>query len=469
MKRHLLLKLVLVLFLSISTINLSRVIYAQASIIHPSSCVHPNETNTIHGTLAGTRASYTMAIPANWNGTLLLYSHAYLSPTDPLPNRAPLASDALTAHALLQQGYALVGSSYGSGWAVQPAFQDQIALLDLFKSTCGPATRTIAWGQSLGGMVTAGLAQLYPSRFAGALPMCGVLAGSTGTWNLALDDAFAFNALLAGNKLPIVHISLFNAQNIMNQATTILSKAQSSPQGKARTALIAALADIPGWFNPAMPEPGSQDFATQEHNQYLWESQLDFMFTFGARVELEWRAGGNPSSNIGIDYSKQLTQSAYFSEVTALYQQAGMNLDQDLNVLAKAPRIKADPAAAQYLSKYFTFNGILRIPVLTMHTTDDGLAVSQDEQAYASVVRSQGNASFALLRQVFVHRANHCNFTPAETVAGIQTLMQRVNTGTWGNSTDPIPMTQKATALGLTLNTQPPAFLAFKPTPFLRL
>jgi len=52
----------------------------------------------------------------------------------------------------------------------QEAFQDQIALLDLFKSKCGSPIRTIAWGQSLGGLVTAGLAQLFPTRFAGALP-----------------------------------------------------------------------------------------------------------------------------------------------------------------------------------------------------------------------------------------------------------------------------------------------------------
>ena len=101
-----------------------------------------------------------------------------------------------------------------------------------------------------------------------------------------------------------------------------------------------------------------------------------------------------------------------------------------------------------------------------MHTTGDGLVANQDEQAYASVVRSAGNSS--LLRQVFVHRAGHCAFTPAETLTAFQTLIHRLNTGKWDGSTDPSPMNQEAAALGSTFNPAPPAFLSFEPTPFLR-
>jgi hypothetical protein len=471
MKHHVLLTLILFGLLSGSTMTFTPATYAATIGTRPpehppSACILPKVSNTIHGTLAGTQVSYTITMPTNWNGTLLLFSHMYVSPLDAPLNPAPVATDSFTADALVKTGYALAGSSYGHGWAVQEAFQDQIALLDLFKSKCGSPIRTIAWGQSLGGLVTAGLAQLYPTRFAGALPMCGVVAGSVGTWNQLLDAAFAFNVLLAGNKLPLVHIPLTNAQNIINQATSTLTSAQSTAQGRARTALTAALSDVPGWYNLSSPEPNSQDFATQEHNQFLWESQLDFQFAFGARIELELRAGGNPSWNTGIDYGKQLAQSSNFKEVVALYKQAGLNLDQDLNSLAKAPRIKADPKAVDYLGKYFTVNGNLSIPVLTMHTTGDGLAVNQDEQLYASLANAKGKAG--MLRQIFVHRADHCSFTPAEILAGFQTLINRVNTGTWGNSTDPAQMIKKATAFGSFLNPLPPSFLNFKPTPFLR-
>src|SRR4051794_16460690 len=122
------------------------------------------------------QADYRIEMPETWNGALALYSHGYVVPGQ--PNPAYEASDPLTGAALLAQGYALAGTSYsGTGWAVEQALQDQIALLDLFTAQVGTPQRMIAWGDSLGGLVTAGLVQRYPGRFAGALPICGVLMG----------------------------------------------------------------------------------------------------------------------------------------------------------------------------------------------------------------------------------------------------------------------------------------------------
>ena len=460
MKRRLLFPLVLLILLSGLTVAAVKIEAVHATA---SSCITPGGTNTLHGTLGG--ANYTIAVPSNWNGTLVLYSHGYVFANQPLLNPAPDAGDALTGQALLQQGYALAGSSYSqNGWALQQAFHDQVALLDFFTATCGNPTRTIAWGHSLGGIITAGLVQLYPDRFAGALPMCGVLAGGVGTWNQALDGAFAFNVLLAGNALSIVHIT--DPTGAFNQAEAILTSAQQTAQGRARIALAAALSDIPGWFDPASPEPASKDFTAQEQNQFLWESQVDFAFAFFARAELEARAGGNPSWNTGVDYRRQLEHSIDHSEVQALYKDAGLNLEGDLKTLAASPRIAADSGALQYLSKYIIFDGDVTMPVLTMHTTGDGLVSNQDEQAYASVVRSTGNNS--LLREIFVHRANHCSFTPAETLTAFQTLIHRLDTGKWDDSTNPDLLNQEAAALGSTFNPVPPAFLTFQPTVFLR-
>jgi pimeloyl-ACP methyl ester carboxylesterase len=444
-------------------VTFTNVAHAQTGAAHiSSSCINPSGTTTLQGALGG--ANYTIQVPSNWNGTLVLYSHGYVFTTSPLLNPAPDAGDPLTGAALLQQGYALAGSSYSqNGWALQQAFHDQIALLDFFNTTCGQPIRTIAWGHSLGGIITAGLVQLNPDRFAGALPMCGVLAGGVGTWNQALDSAFAFNLLLAAN-VPIVHLT--NPSAAFNQAESVLTSAQSTPQGKARTALFAALGDIPGWFDQASPEPASTDYATQENNQFLWESKVDFVFAFFARAELESRAGGNPSWNTGVDYGVQLAHSADSREVTALYKQAGLSLNTDLKALAAAPRISADSGAVSYLNQYITFDGNLNMPVLSMHTTGDGLVVNEDEQAYASVVSSAGDNS--LLRQVFVHRAGHCTFTPAETLTAFQTLIQRLDTGRWGDSTNRNLMNQEATALGSTYNPVPPAFITFEPTVFLR-
>src|SRR5262249_41890996 len=151
-------------------------------------------------------ATYVIDVPAHWNGILLLYSHGYVAPGS--QNGPVDVGDPLTGSFLMAAGYALAGSSYATtGWAVHEALPDQIATLDAFQTRVGTPTRTIAWGHSLGGLITAGLIQQYPNRFDAAMPMCGVVAGGVGIWNEILDAAFVFNTLVANGALDVVHIA----------------------------------------------------------------------------------------------------------------------------------------------------------------------------------------------------------------------------------------------------------------------
>ena len=424
----------------------------------------------------GDGATYLIEVPANWNGTLFLYSHGYVVPGN--ANPAQDVGDPATRSFMLLSGFALAGSSYaGTGWAIEEALPDQIAVLDIFAKMVGPPKRTIAWGHSLGGMITAGLIQRYPDRFDAALPMCGVLSGGVATWNTGLDGAFAFKTLLAPPGLQLVNIS--NPVGNLETAEDFLGMAQNTAQGRARLALAAALADAPGWFTPLSPEPAAHDFAAQEANQFLWDAQVDFPFLFAFRAELEARAQGNPSWNTDVDYRRQFERSTDAAEVRALYDQAGLDLDADLKTLNETARISADPEAKEYLERNIIYNGEIHIPVLTLHTTGDGLVVVENESAYRQVVREEGDGEF--LRRTFVARAGHCAFTPAETIAAVETLLERLATGRWGE-VDAKNLNNAATALGLALNIYavpngtpsptivptPPAFVDFHPSPYLR-
>jgi pimeloyl-ACP methyl ester carboxylesterase len=417
-------------------------------------------------------ATYVIDVPPIWNGTLLLYSHGYVVPGT--PNPAQDVGDPLTGGYMLAAGYALAGSSYATtGWAVQQAIPDQIATLDAFQRAVGTPTQTIAWGHSLGGMITAGLVQEFPDRFNAALPMCGVLSGGVGTWNGSLDVAFIFNTLVAGGSLQVVDIT--NPDLNLASAEGILSAAQTTAQGQARVALAAALGDLPGWFDPTSPEPAHTDYAAQLANQFLWLSEVDFPFIFALRAELEARAGGNPSWNTGVNYEAKLKHSVDYAEVRALYAAAGLSLKADLATLKKAKRITADPGALAYLSDNIIYNGQLPFPVLTLHTTGDGLVPVENESAYRTVVDEAHDS--AMLRQTFVHRAGHCAFTPAETITALQTLDLRLTTGEWKDLTVP-DLNNDADLLGSGYNVYingsslvptPPAFLKFEPLPFLRI
>jgi pimeloyl-ACP methyl ester carboxylesterase len=437
----------------------------------PHAASGPAAVKKYTGTFAD-GATYLIEVPAKWNGTVLLYSHGYVAPDS--SNPAQDTSDPLTGGWLLGHGYALAGSSYATtGWAVAAALPDQIHTLNVFGKLVGTPARTIAWGDSLGGMITAGLIQRYPDRFTAAAPMCGVLSGAVATWNTALDAAYAFQQLIDPS---VSVINITDPGPNLISAEDAAAQAQKTAAGRARLALSAALDDTPGWFTPLSPQPASTDYTAQEANQYQWASQVTFPFAFALRAQMEAVAGGNPSSNTGVNYFQDLLKSADLAEVLALYHKAGLSLDDDLAKLAAAPRISAVPAARHYLVQNITYTGQLTVPVLTMHTTGDGLVVPENEQAYQADVAKAGDS--ALLQQVFVDRAGHCAFTPAENITTLRTLVNRVNTGSWDpGALTPAEMNARAAALGPKYNVfssggslvpASPAFISYSPPPYLR-
>ena len=110
-----------------------------------------------------------------------------------------------------------------------------------------------------------------------------------------------------------------------------------------------------------------------------------------------------------------------------------------------------------------------------LHTAGDGLVPVEDEKAYSMVVHEANDSE--MLRETFVHRAGHCEFTPAETIIALRTLDLRVRTGKWTGLT-PAQLNNGAAALGPTYNfiyvnstsvPTSPAFLNYQPLPFLRV
>lgn len=449
------------------------------------TCTNSTVTCKVGATSDG--STWKIEVPPNWNGTLLLYSHGYVPPTDSTgqPATNPPADDFQDRQAadyLLAQGYALAGSSYPNvGWAVKEALPDQLALLKEFRHDFGKAKRMIAWGHSMGGMITADLVQTYPHLFDGALPMCGILGGGIALWNQNLDLETAFKTLMQEDPNPAVSgpastLQLANVQNAQSNtgaAEAALAGAQATPQGRARLALVSALFNLPTWFDPAGPEPAATDYASQETNQFQ-ALQVQVAFVFGFRAELESRAGGNPTWNTGVDYRRLFRRSSDNAEAKALYAAAGLDLRKDLRAVNQAPRIRADHKAAKYLERNVVFDGRIDVPVLTMHTTSDWLVPVPHEQSYGKAVRNAGNAK--LLRQLFVHRAGHCEFSDAEMLTALNALVGRLDSGHWP-SLDPAALNAAASGFGASFNTVPsgtstipaqPAFTQFTPPDFLR-
>lgn len=404
-------------------------------------------------------ATWIADVPANWNGTLLLYSHGY----NPSPTNPPVNSpDPATAEALLARGYALAGSSYSrSGWVADTAASDQLDTLRAVTALIGKPRRAIALGTSFGGMITGQLAERGGRVLDGAVATCGLMGGGIDLHNYQLDGSHAVAALLlAGEQVKLVHYTdPAEAFATAGRMVAAMDQAQASPEGRARLALITALYQEPAWVQ-GQPKPEPDDLEGQVAGQYQnLRGILPFILL--GRYDMEQSAGGNPSWNKGVNYGRQLAESGRLSQVARLYQRAGADLRADLDLLTRTADVTADPAAYRWMLRTSTLTGRVAMPVLTLHTTDDGLVPVQHEEEYGEDVRDSGAAS--LLRQAYTDHAGHCTFTPAELVAAVITMERRIAVGRWDGLADPHRMQTLADSLGL----GSAAYLRFRPLEFL--
>ena len=377
-------------------------------------------------------ASWVADVPAAWNGTVILYSHGFgpLTPQD--------APDSATADALLADGYALVGSSYSgpSWWALESAVGDQFAALAALEAEIGPAKRTLAWGTSMGGLVSAREAEDPRHRIDGALTTCGLVAGALNLNDYQLDGEYALAHLLAPGQA--VKLVRYGSQAEATAAAATLSKitsdAQATPGGRARIALAAALMNVATWYTGTAP-PAPRDYETQEAQQEQTLTGFVLGFVVTGRQQIELAAGGNSASTRGTDYRVLLGSSSHARQVRELYRRAGLDLDADLAKLSRDADITPDPGAVATLARTSVPTGRLRVPELDVHTIADQLVPVEQENWYAWRVAAAGAGS--LLRQDFVNGTGHCAFQPAETIAALHALEARVSTGWWGDVAEP--------------------------------
>src|SRR6266702_1668473 len=278
----------------------------------------------------------------------------------------------------------------------------------------------------------------------GVVSLAGGLAGAVGTWNLGLDLSFAVKTLLAPDSgLQLVHIT-DPAGNVAT-AHQLIQNALTTPEGRARLALANALADVPGWFQTFSPRP--TDLAGIIEQQGSYDGVLLALYLGADRANLEQRAGGNPSWNIGVDYVHQLAISSQRAVAEQAYQAAGLDLSADLGRLAAGPRISPDANAVVYQARFGTPLGTTPSPVVTVDTLGDGFTPPENTTQYAQQVSLFGNTD--QLQDLFVDRGGHTTTTSAEEIVALQTLLDRISSGRW-DDTSPAALNAAATALGPT-------------------
>lgn len=331
---------------------------------------------TEFGTQAG--AAYRIDIPANWNHELVVYYHGYS--IEPIRFGNAEALSPMFAP-LLAKGYALIQSGYSrAGWAIEQAFPETEKLRQTFVARHGAPKRNYVMGMSMGGALTALTIESRPDVYAGALSLCGAIEPS----NRGLQRDFALLAAF-DHYFP----------GILGPLAPVRADYQADAVNGRRIA--EALASNPVATRSLLGIYGTAD-----------AHSIGDVITFATYIvkELQQRAHGNPFGNADVIY-------------------VGSQDDGELN--DNVQRYRADPAAAAYVSRWYTPSGKLARPMLALHDTGDPLVPAAAAFEYALAAQRAGHAD--LFVQQYVHREGHCVFTPDEIAHAFDELVGWVNTG----------------------------------------
>jgi hypothetical protein len=437
-----------------------------------AGCGSPGQSATITPTCAEVActgvlngASYEVLLPETWNGTLVIYAHGYrnaqpippdFAPVNVTPEPAPgwASGDRTVGELLLTQGYALAGSAFSAnGWAVQEGVQANADLLDWFRQEIGEPTRVLAWGESLGGLITAVWSQ-GNAEVDGALLMCGALAGVLPNADLAIT-ASALLASAAWPELPVTGFSRYeDALAAAVAATQVVVQLADIPMNALPSDLPVNELDLPLLEVPAI-DPNPQlvldmaaalgaptvtrqfDGATSESRLLAAVESLVTAVTFGLliRYELTERVGA---------------EVAVIQSVSAPLPLPGGQPDENTRSAALA---LGEPS------------GDLVQPTIALHTIDDSVTIAANVDVFATRVAGQGRSDllqtwFTVPPEVFPadpgapYGAGHCNFSPSVKAAALEQLADWVDTG------EPPPVSDDllGPASGLEVSARAPAW-----------
>ena len=372
-------------------------------------------------------APYAMMVPANFNGTVYLYSHGY-RPNIAIPAGIPVyggytitntpqpGPNATVIGALLAKGYAVVGSGFArQGWNADSAIKTNVELVGLFKKQFTKTEKVVAWGESLGGFITQALAEKHSDLFSAAAPLCmasdvtplSTMAGDA-LWGIKtfFDPSIKggnYSAGAAGYAeamgdlvkvfTVIGSLQAAFAANPATPAWPATSKVPDAIKGiPSRSALVmvALMAGVP--MQSAHFDSTSAPAGLPASNTLSFQVAINPAFAALENVanaaalavlathDLELQAGGAIFDNTKTDYAARIAEEQFIwaSALSGNSGTAGL-----LSVLAASPRAKADPAAAAKLKTLTSHSGKVEIPTILFTGVADPVTAAGNQQSVA--------------------------------------------------------------------------------------
>jgi pimeloyl-ACP methyl ester carboxylesterase len=338
-------------------------------------------------------ALYRICIPNQWNGDLVVYAHGYVAPQLPLSVPDDQIGGVSLSQTINQSGYAFATTSYSkNGLAIKEGLADVVDLYNIFISANARPRFVYIIGSSLGGTVAALAAEKFPKLFNGALSIAGPVGDFQGQINYFGDFRVIFDYFFPGVipgdpfDIPVEVVANFNTVYVPRilgaitadpLATSQLLSVTKAPIDAADPTSIAATTLGLLFFNVL----GSND----------------------STAELGGKA---------FDNSRRI----YF----------GSKDDRALNRGIR--RFTADQQALREVRNFYETSGIVPVPVVTLHTTDDPIVLSSQSKTY--LIKALINGGFKSFSKVVpreVDRYGHVNVTAEEALEAFSVLVAKVN------------------------------------------
>ena len=326
-----------------------------------------------------------MPAPADYNGILVVWAHGFQDAGSPvqIPEDQLCVGTFCLPEVFNSLGFGFATNSYSkTGLAVLQGKDDLLDLVNLYAAQKGTPRKVYLTGASEGGIITALSIEQHPEVYSAGVAACGPI----GSFPLQIDyfgDARAtFEYFFPG----VIPGPPFNpdpglAAVWSNYYQTVVQPIVLAPENRDRLDQWVRVAHLPF-----------------DQDNYLNTVQVSVhdVLRYGVVdiTEAAMTLGGFP-----------------FDNSTRVYQ--GSSNDLLLNLLV--PRATASAAAVTAMNTSYRTSGVLRRPLITLHTLRDQQVPYVHEPLYALKTLASG-ALFSRHLPIAIDRFGHCSFTPAEVL-----------------------------------------------------
>ena len=392
-------------------------------------------------------APYAMQVPANFNGTVALYSHGYRYNVD-IPAAIPLiggykitntpepvpGGNADVAKYFFSQGVAIMGSGFArQGWNPDSAIKTNVELIDTFKKQFPKTTKVVAWGSSLGGVITQGLAEKHTKLISAAAPLCmadNIAPQLTMAGDFLWGVKVLFDPTIKGGNYSAGAAGVAESYADLGKVFTVMGKLQaaiptgawpdtSSATGKALAAagvpsrsallLLGLMAGLPtqsAHFDSISGPDGALKLtfplALSPALAILENGTNAAALAVLATQDVENQAGGAIFDNTETDYAARIDGERVIYNAAL---SGNTVIDALLGALSPAnpgaPRAKANPAAVAKMNSLHTNTGKINVPTILMVGIADPITPAGASQRLVDLYAEQYAAEKAAARKAY--------------------------------------------------------------------